>query len=90
MAISENLVVNPSRNTGFILKNRVMDRKKSLLNHQKCWFKRFFKPILPIAVVTVILPVQGLKDKNSPYDVPQWQVDQFDKVREFAKIGKKH
>lgn len=42
-----------------------------------------------IAALTVVLPVQGLKRKDSPYDVPQWQVDQLEKVRAFAQIGAK-
>ena len=33
-----------------------------------------------IMIVSVILPVQLLKKKNSPYDIPQWQLDQFEKV----------
>jgi len=39
-------------------------------------------------VVTTILPVQLLKDKNSPYIISEWQVHQFEKVKSFASIKK--
>lgn len=40
-------------------------------------------------IVTTILPVQLLKDKNSPYVVPEWQIEQFNKVKNFASLSKK-
>lgn len=33
-----------------------------------------------ILIVSVILPVQLLKKKDSPYEIPQWQMEQFEKV----------
>ena len=40
-------------------------------------------------VVTTVLPVQLLKDKNSPYEIPEWQVEKFNKVMKWASISKK-
>lgn len=37
-------------------------------------------------IVTTILPVQILKDKNSPYVIPEWQVERCHKVQEFASL----
>lgn len=45
--------------------------------------------LLLILVATVILPVQGLKKKDSPYMIPEWQIEQFEKVRNFAAICQK-
>lgn len=45
--------------------------------------------LLLILVATVILPVQGLKKKDSPYMIPEWQIEQFEKVRNFATICQK-
>ena len=45
--------------------------------------------LLLILVSTVILPVQGLKKKDSPYLIPEWQIDQFEKVRNFASVRRK-
>lgn len=42
-----------------------------------------------IAALTVIAPVQGLKREDSPYAVPEWQVEQLEKVRAFAHVGKR-
>lgn len=42
-----------------------------------------------IMVCTIILPVQGLKKKDSPYKIPEWQIQQLEKVREFAGIKRK-
>ena len=42
-----------------------------------------------MTALTVIFPVQILKDKNSPYIVPEWQIEQFNKVKEFASLTKK-
>ena len=39
-------------------------------------------------VVTTVLPVQLLKDKNSPYIIPEWQVERFNKVKDFASLTK--
>ncbi len=36
--------------------------------------------LVVMIIVTVILPVQLLKRKDSPYTIPQWQIEQFDKV----------
>lgn len=41
-----------------------------------------------IAVCSVILPVQGLKNPKSPYAIPLWQVNQLERVRAWAKLGK--
>lgn len=38
--------------------------------------------LIVILIVSVILPVQLLKKKDSPYEIPQWQLDQFEKVSE--------
>ena len=46
--------------------------------------------LLLILVTTVILPVQCLKDKNSAYDIPQWQLEQFEKVKRFSTLHQKH
>jgi hypothetical protein len=40
-----------------------------------------------IALCSVVAPVQLLKRKDSPYDVPEWQVEQLEKVRAFATFG---
>ena len=37
--------------------------------------------VAAIVLVTVIFPVQGLKSRNSPYRIPEWQYRQFEKVR---------
>lgn len=42
-----------------------------------------------ILIVTVIAPVQGLKKKDSPYKIPDWQIQQFEKVQEFAAIKRR-
>ena len=39
-----------------------------------------------IVLVTVILPVQGLKSRNSPYRIPEWQYRQFEKVRRKCSL----
>ncbi|MGM9629425.1 HXXEE domain-containing protein [Butyricicoccus sp.] len=44
--------------------------------------------LLLILVATVILPVQGLKKKDSPYQIPEWPIEQFEKVCSFAAIHK--
>lgn len=36
--------------------------------------------LVVILISSVILPVQLLKKKDSPYEIPQWQLEQFDKV----------
>lgn len=41
-----------------------------------------------ILLITVIAPVQGLKKEDSPYEIPEWQVGQFEKVRDFASFRK--
>lgn len=43
---------------------------------------------LLILVVTVVLPVQGLKRKDSPYLIPEIQIQAFEKVWKFASIHK--
>jgi len=72
----------------------------SLSQHSSCYFRFIMANelasgrdwlygvgmLLLILVVTVILPVQGLKRKDSPYEIPEWQVEQFEKVRSFASI----
>lgn len=44
--------------------------------------------MMVMLVLTVILPVQCLKDRNSPYKVPEWQVEQLEKVRRVVTVGK--
>jgi hypothetical protein len=41
-----------------------------------------------IAALTVVLPVQGLKRRDSPLDIPQWQVDRLERVRALASVGR--
>lgn len=36
--------------------------------------------LIVMLVTSVILPVQGLKDKASPYFIPEWQNKQFEKI----------
>lgn len=40
-----------------------------------------------MAACCVVGPVQLLKRKDSPYDVPEWQVEQLEKVRAFVTVG---
>jgi hypothetical protein len=40
-----------------------------------------------MAACCVVGPVQLLKREDSPYDVPEWQVEQLEKVRAFATVG---
>ncbi|MGN0406532.1 MAG: HXXEE domain-containing protein [Bariatricus sp.] len=42
-----------------------------------------------ILAVTVILPVQCLKNENSPYEIPEEQVERFEKVRGLTSVWKK-
>lgn len=42
--------------------------------------------VLVIVIATVILPVQGLKNRNSPYRIPEWQYRQFEKVRRKCSL----
>lgn len=51
------------------------------------WFRLGFVAFVAIAICTVVGPVQLLKREDSPYDVPEWQVAQLEKVRAFASIG---
>lgn len=39
-----------------------------------------------LLLLTTILPVQLLKDRNSAYPMPQWQIDRCDKVQRFASL----
>lgn len=39
-------------------------------------------------LLTTILPVQFLKDRNTRYAMPEWQVKQMNKVQAFASLGK--
>lgn len=45
---------------------------------------------LALILLTTILPVQLLKDKNSPYIMSECQVEQFDKMKAFASLEKKN
>ncbi len=45
---------------------------------------------IAILLLTVVLPVQLCKDKQSKYIIPQWQIEQFKKVRQFAAIHKEN
>lgn len=38
--------------------------------------------LLAILVISVILPVQLLKRTDSPYEIPEWQLEQFERVYE--------
>ena len=38
-----------------------------------------------ILVVTIILPVQTLKNRNTKYVISDWQIEQFKKVTTFAQ-----
>lgn len=44
--------------------------------------------LIAMLLITIIAPVQLLKDVNSPYDIPDWQMEQFRKVTTFAAINK--
>ena len=39
-----------------------------------------------IAACSVVLPVQCMKNPDSPHQIPQWQVDQLEKVRAACSI----
>ena len=39
-----------------------------------------------IAAVSVVLPVQAMKRADSPYPIPQWQVERLEQVRSWASI----
>ncbi|MGN1400469.1 MAG: HXXEE domain-containing protein [Bacillus sp. (in: firmicutes)] len=41
-----------------------------------------------ILILTTILPVQALKDENSPYAIPEWQIERCNKVQEFASLDR--
>ena len=40
-----------------------------------------------IAAVSVVLPVQAMKRADSPYPIPQWQVERLEQVRAWASFG---
>ena len=40
-----------------------------------------------IAAVSVVLPVQAMKRADSPYPIPQWQVERLEQVRAWASLG---
>lgn len=42
-----------------------------------------------IMILTVVLPVQLLKDRNSKYVISNWQIERFNKVKELCKISSK-
>lgn len=42
-----------------------------------------------IAALTVVLLVQGMKDRNTRHAIPQWQADQLEKVRAACSLDKK-
>lgn len=42
-----------------------------------------------VLTLTTILPVQALKNVNSPYAVPEWQVNRCNEVQAFASLEKK-
>ncbi len=42
---------------------------------------------LAIALISVVIPVQSLNDEDSPYDVPEWQVEQHEKVKAHTSLG---
>ena len=42
-----------------------------------------------MAALTVIASVQGMKNPELPCHIPQWQIDQLEKVRAWASIDKK-
>lgn len=43
---------------------------------------------LIIFILTVIVPVQGLKDRSSKYIISDWQIERFNKVKAFAQLKK--
>lgn len=63
-----------------------------ILNHcsvsGKDWLYGVLVMVL-ILIATVITPVQSLKNKESKYVIPEWQVSQFEKVKEFASLKRK-
>lgn len=52
------------------------------------WFLGAITFILA-TIITTILPVQILKDTNSPYPIPEHQVECCDKVQAFASLERK-
>lgn len=62
-----------------------------IVNHQLVsgwdWFGGAITFILA-TLITTILPVQLLKDINSPYVVPEYQIECCDKVQAFASLHK--
>lgn len=44
--------------------------------------------LILIILLTVIVPVQTMKKKDSAYEIPKWQDEQFEKVKKFASIKK--
>lgn len=54
----------------------------------KCWLAAV-AALVAILLITVIMPVQLLKRKDSPYVIPEHQKQQFDKVNQMFHIGKK-
>ncbi|MCI1894260.1 MAG: HXXEE domain-containing protein [Lactobacillus sp.] len=47
-----------------------------------------FGMLVACLTVTIILPVQGLKNRNTPYPIDAWQVQRFDQVTNWARIRK--
>ncbi len=39
-----------------------------------------------IAACSVVLPIQAMKDPASPHLIPQWQVDQLEKIRAVCSV----
>ena len=52
------------------------------------WFGGVLTFIIAV-LLTTILPVQMLKDINSPYPIPESQIEACDKVQSFASIDSK-
>lgn len=45
--------------------------------------------LLACVIITIILPVQLLKDKETKYVIDHWQVRRCQQVLDFAKVGRK-
>ena len=43
--------------------------------------------LIACILLTIVLPVQALKNKQTPYPIPVWQVKRFEQVRHLAHVG---
>jgi hypothetical protein len=49
------------------------------------WLMAFITLVACI-MLTIILPVQGLKNRNTPYPIDAWQVQRFEQITHWARI----